>query len=203
MYEVAAWQPEIKYFLPFEQDLKTKPFWEIEFDDTSTIDHSNPKLSIYFRDNPFTQTELLCTQDDQVQALIHQIRKSKVISNHESLANKLLTLFNIAKEENPTSLGIAVDSLSNFYDFLQLYTNIKNPTLSLSPDYNIYASWRSKEQLFSAHFLQNGEIRFVLFKPNNRHPKHKIRITGTVTSDTLTEITTPESLNYWVFDERR
>ena len=153
---------------------------------------------------PITQTELPGAQDDQVQALIHQIKKSKVISNHESIANKLLALFDIAKEENPTSPGIAADSLINFYDFLQLYTNIKNPTLSLSPDYNnIYASWRSKEKLFSAHFLQNGDIRFVLFKPNNRHPKRKIRITGTATSDTLTEITTPESLNGWVFDERR
>ena len=152
---------------------------------------------------PIIQTELPSTQDDQVQALIQQIKKTKVISNHERIANKLLALFNIAKEEDPTSPGIAADSLINFYDFLQLYTNIKNPTLSLSPDYNIYASWRSKEKLFSAHFLQNGELRFVLFKPNKRHPKRKIRISGTATSDTLMEITTPESLNGWVFDERR
>lgn len=203
MYEVTAWQPNIKNYLLMEQYPITKPFWETVFDDTATIDHSNMKLSIYFKDDPFTQTELLSTQDDQVQALIHQIRKSKIISNHERIAVKLLALFNIAKEENPTSPGIAADSLSNFYDFLQLYTNIKNPTLSLSPDYNIYASWRSKEHLFSTHFLPNGEIRFVLFIPNNRHPKRKIRITGTATSDTLTDITTPESLNDWVFDERR
>jgi len=202
MYEVSAWQPEIKSFFQFEQDLNIKSF-EIKFDDTPTIEDPNPKSSIYLRDNPFTETELLSTQDDQVQALIHQIRKSKVISNHESLASQLLTLFNFAKEENPTSLGIAVESLSNFYDFLQLYKNIKNPTLSLSPDYNIYASWRTDEQLFSAHFLQNGEICFIFFKPNYRHPKHKIRITGTATSDTLMEITALESLNDWVFDERR
>lgn len=203
MPEATAWQPEIQNLLPFEQDLIAERFKDIEFDDTPTVNQSWPKLSVYWGGNSFTQIELLSTQDDQVQALIHQIRKSKVISNHESLANKLLALFNIAKEENPTSLGIAIDSLSNFYDFLQLYTNIKNPTLSLSPDYNIYASWRSKGKLFSAHFLQNGEIRFVLFKPNKRHPKHKIRVTGTATSDTLMEISAPESLNDWVFDERR
>lgn len=199
----AWWQPGIKKssFI-FEQYLIMTPLREI-FDDTATVDQSRHKFSIYCRDNAFTQVELLNTQDEQVQDLIYQIRKSKIILNHEIIANKLLTLFKIAKEEIPTSLGIAADSLSNFYDFLQLYENIKIPALSLSPDYNIYASWRSKEQLFSAHFLPNNEIRFVLFKPNKRHPKRKIRISGTATSDTLMEITTPENLNGWVFDERR
>jgi len=199
--EIAAWQPEKLTLVPSYRTKKLD--WEIIFDDTSTIDQSSPKLSIYFKNDPSTQPELLSTQDDQVQALIHQIRKSYIISNHENIANKLLALFNIAKEENPTCLGIAVDSLSNFYDFLRLYKNIKIPTLSLSPDYNIYASWRSKEQLFSAHFLPNGEVHFVLFKANKRHPKSKIRIMGTATNDTLMEITAPESLNDWVFDERR
>ena len=126
------------------------------FDNTPTVNQEKPKLSVYWQDSgPSTQAELLSTKDDQVQALIHQIRKSLFISNHENLANKLITLFNVAKEEKLTSLGISVNSLSNFYDFLRLYTNIKNPTLSLTPDYNIYASWRAENRIFSAHFLCN------------------------------------------------
>ena len=202
MYDVAEWQPEVQDFSQYKQLPIAEHFGDIELDDTPMVDQSFPKVKIYWVDDSSTQTELLSTQDEKVQALIYLIRKSKIIPNHESLANRLLTLFNMAKEENPTSLGIAFESLNNFYDFIQLNTNIKNPTLSLSPDYNIYASWRAKGQLFSAHFLQNGEIRFVFFKPNKRHPKHKIRITGTVTSDTLMEITTPESLNNWVLDEK-
>lgn len=199
----AWWQPGIKKSsLIFEQYSTIAP-WEEIFNDNSTVDQSKHKFPIYYRGSAFTQAELLSTQDEQVQDLIYQIRKSKIILNHEIIANKLLALFMIAKEENPASLGIAADSLSNFYDFLQSYENIKIPALSLSPDYNIYASWRSVEKLFSVHFLQNDEIRFVLFKPNIRHPKQKIRISGTVTSDTLMEITPPESLDGWVFDERR
>jgi len=199
----AWWQPGIKKSsLIFEQYSTIAP-WEEIFNDNSTVDQSKHKFSINCRGSAFTQAELLSTQDEQVQDLIYQIRKSKIILNYEIIANKLLTLFKIAKEENPTSLGIAADSLSNFYYFIQSHENVKIPTLSLSPDYNIYASWRSKEQLFSAHFLPNYEIRFVLFKPNKRHPKRKIRISGTATSDTLMEITTPENLNGWVFDERR
>ncbi len=178
-------------------------YQNFEFDNTPTVNQEKSKFSVYWRDNPSTQAELLSTNDDHVQELIYQIRKSFLISNHESLANKLLALFNIAKEENSSSLGIAVDSLGNFYDFLKLNTNLKNPILSLTPDYNIYASWRAEKRVFSAHFLQNGDIRFVLFKPNNRNPKHIIRVTGTATSDTLLEIIAPESLNDWVFCERR
>ena len=174
-----------------------------EFYNTPSVnqENQNPKLSVFWRDNAFTQSNLVSTKDDQAQELIHQIRKSSFVSNQESLANQLITLFNFAKEERPASPGIAVNSLSSFYDFLKLHASIKTPNLSLSPDHNIYASWRAGNRIFSLHFLPDGDIRFVLFKPNNRHPKRKIRVTGTATGDTLTEIVARESLIDWVLGE--
>ncbi len=160
-----------------------------------------PKHSVFRQDNAFTQSDLVSTKDDQAQELIHQIRKLSFVSSQESAANQLITLFNFAKAERPASPGIAVNSLSSFYDFLKLFTNIKTPSLSLSPDHNIYASWRAENRIFGAHFLPEGDIRFVLFKPNNRHPKRKIRVTGTATGDTLTEIVAAESLIDWVLGE--
>lgn len=203
MPEAALQEEEVTSSTWFLQNQSAQRSFDIKFDTTPTVNQEKPKFSVYWRDDPSTQAELLSTRDDQVQELIHQIRKSFHISNHESLANKLVALFNIAKEEKPTSLGIAVDSLSNFYDFLKLHKNIKNPNLSLSPDYNIYASWRTEKRLFSAHFLPTGDIRFVLFRPNDRHSKRKIRITGTATVDTLIGIFASESLNDWVFGEGR
>lgn len=102
------------------------------------------------------------------------------------------------KKKDPPGPGIAVNSLSSFFDFIKLHANIRTPSLSLSPDHNIYASWRGENRIFSAHFLPDGDIRFVLFKPNNRHPQRKIRVSGTATGDTLTEIVAPESLSDWV-----
>lgn len=171
-------------------------------------ENRNPKFKIFWREDAFTQREdaftqsdLVSTKDEQAQELILQIRKFFFIFNQESLANQLITLFNFAKEERPTSPGISVKSLSNFYDFLKLNTNIRTPNLSLSPDRNIYASWRVEKRVFSAHFLPEGDIRFVLFKPNKRHPKRKIRVTGIATSDTLMEIIAPENLSDWVLYE--
>lgn len=171
-------------------------------------ENRNPKFKIFWREDAFTQREdaftqsdLVSTKDEQAQELILQIRKSFFIFNQESLANQLITLFNFAKEERPASPGISVNSLSSFYDFLKLNTNIRTPNLSLSPDRNIYASWRVEKRVFSAHFLPEGDIRFVLFKPNKRHPKRKIRVTGIATSDTLMEIIAPENLSDWVLYE--
>jgi len=175
-----------------------------EYYNTPSVNKENqaPKLSVLWRGDAFTQPDLVSTKDDQAQDLIHQIRKSLIISNQENIANQLITLFNFAKEERPDSPGIAVSSLSSFYDFLILFENIKTPTLSLTPDHNIYASWRAERRIFSAHFLPDGDIRFVLFRPNNRHPNRKIRITGTATGDMLLKIVAPENLRDWVLDER-
>ncbi|MFH1935007.1 MAG: hypothetical protein ABIN18_26000 [Pseudomonadota bacterium] len=149
--------------------------------------------------DPFTQADLLNNEEDQVQELIFQIRKSLSITYHESLANRLLTLFNDAKEEDSASLGIAVGSLRNFYNFLRLHTNLKCPTISLTPDYNIYASWRGEQnRVFSVHFLPNGDVRFVIFKPNDRHPGRQIRLSGIATTDILMETVAPDAVSYWV-----
>lgn len=169
----------------------------IEFDSTPTVNQENRDRLVFQRYDPFTQAGLLSTNDNQVKALIYLVREF-----HESLADRLAALFNAAKAEKSTSPGISYGSLVNFYDFLRMQSKIKKPVLSLTPDYNIYASWRAENRVFSAHFLPTGELRFVLFKPNPRHPKRKIRIAGITTSDALTEIVSPKSLNGWVFHER-
>jgi len=108
-------------------------------------------------------------------------------------------LFNDAKEEDSASLGISVGSLRNFYNFLRLHTNLKCPTISLTPDYNIYASWRGEQnRVFSVHFLPNGDVRFVIFKPNDRHPGRQIRLSGIATTDVLMETVVPDSVSDWI-----
>jgi hypothetical protein len=150
--------------------------------------------------DPFTQKNLLENEESQVQELVLlQIRMSPVIRHRESLANRLITLFNDAKGEDCTSVGIAIGSLRNFLNFFQLNTNLKCPTISLTPENNIYASWRAKHnRLFSVHFLPSGDIRFVIFKPNDRHPELQIRLSGTATTDMLKETVVPHGVWDWI-----
>lgn len=149
--------------------------------------------------DPFTQEDLLYSEDEQVQELIFRIKTSFFIPYSERLANRLVTLFKDAKEEDPTCPGISVGSLRYFYNFLQLHTNLKCPTISLTPEYNIYASWRDdQKRVFSVHFLPNGDVRFVIFKPNDRHPERKIRISGITTTDFLMETVAPYGVWDWI-----
>ncbi len=177
---------------------------------TAAINQGEHDISLYrFIDNqsytlfknigPLTQSDLLDSEEDQVLDLISRIRESKTIPYRNSLANRLLTLFHDAKEEDPASLGIAAGSLRNFYKFLLLHTNLKCPTISLAPDYNIYASWRGEQRrIFSVHFLPNGDARFVIFMPNVKHPERQIRISGAVTADILMETVAPYQVCDWI-----
>ena len=189
--DTAAWE-----FLPkkFSKTVfyKNTAFVNQEEFSTSIIDLPDNQ-------DPITQATLLKNEEDQVQELIFRIKRSIAISYRKSLANRILTLFNDAKEEDPDCLGIAAESLRNFYNFLHLHTDIKRPTISLTPDYNIYASWRGEQnRVFSVHFLPNGDVRFVIFKPNDRHPGRQIRLSGIATTDILMETVAPDAVSYWV-----
>ena len=117
----------------------------------------------------------------------------------ESVANRLLDLYNAEMEEDPTNSGIAVNSLRNFYNFIRLNTNLKYPIITLTPDNNIYASWRAeRNRLFSVHFLPHQETNFVIFKPNERHPERQIRISGNTTSDVLMKTVSPFGVSDWI-----
>lgn len=157
-------------------------------------------VTVWFEENdPYTQTDLLENEENQIQELIFLIRNSSSISYRETLANRLITLFKDAKEEDFASVGINVGSLRSFYNFLRLHTTLKCPIISLTPDNTIYASWKGEQnQVFSVHFLSNGDVRFVIFKPNDRHPEKQIRISGTATTDTLMETVTPNGLMDWI-----
>ena len=144
-------------------------------------------------------TNLLDSEEEQVRNLIFRIRTSLAIQYREKLADRLITLFNDAKEEDFTSGGIAIGSLRNFYNFFQLHADLKCPTISLTPDNNIYASWRvDQKKVFSVLFLPNGDTRFVIFKPNDLHPERQIRISGTTTTDMLKAGVAPHGVWDWI-----
>lgn len=153
------------------------------------------------RDDPFTQTNLLDSEEEKVRELIFRIRTSLSIPYREKLADRLVTLFYDAKEEDFASVGISVGSLQNFYNFLRLYTNLKCPTISLTPENNIYASWRAgQNRIFSVHFLPDDDTRFVMFKPNDLHPERQVRISGTATADILMANVTPYGVGGWIYE---
>jgi hypothetical protein len=165
----------------------------------TTGEESREVLGWLEKKDSSTQTDLLSNEEEQAQDLIFRIRTLPFISCRESVADGLLRLLNDAREEEDyVGAGIAIGSLRSFYDFLQLNPNLKCPAISLTPEYNIYASWRDDQRLFSVHFLPDRDSRFVIFKPNDLHPERKIRISGIATTDILMKTAAPYGVYDWV-----
>ena len=153
--------------------------------------------------DPETQTNLVDSEDKQVQELIYRFRTSLYISAHASLADNLLAVHNCTKEEDSTSFGIAIGSLRYFFNFFHLHSKLKCPIISLTPDNNIYARWKGEMGcLFSIYFLSDGNASFVIFKPNDKHPELKIRLSGIATTDILMETVESYDVNDWISNER-
>lgn len=182
---------------------ETQEVQEYKFQRNSTINQDdNKEIVAHSWDevkNTLTQEILLDNEEDRINRIICRIKRSFFIPNYEALTNRILTLLQEAKEEEPISTGISAGSLQNFYDFMRIHTSLKYPAISLTPDYNIYSSWRGDQnRLLSAHFLPNGEVRFVIFKPNDMHPGKQIRISGKATTDALMEIAEQNGVAEWI-----
>lgn len=177
----------------------------IDFDYATRIDFDYDRKKFHIwpeKKDPITQLNLIESEEEEIQKLIYQIKASTILWRNE-IANRLIMLFKDSKEEDPYGTGITADSLRNFIRFLELYPNLKYPSISLTPEHNIYVSWKYEHnRVFSIHFLPNKDTRFVIFVPNDRHLERTTRISGITTVDILIETVSPYKVTDWIFDER-
>ena len=148
-----------------------------------------------------TQLELLDTEENKIEQLIMRMRISASTLCNQKLLNiveRILSLIKDAKEEDEFSIGITPGSLFTFYSFISKHSNLKRPKLALTPENNIYASWKADEdKVFSIHFLANGDARFVIFKPSDRHPDKPIRLSGIApVDDLMQEVLIPHGISW-------
>ncbi len=150
------------------------------------VNQENIEAYIYEPEHyPFTQPDLVDTQEYQLQEIIYQFKTSFVILHRERIVNRILSLIDQAKEEEESSLGIDLGSLRNFYDFLQINLDLKYPSITLTSDNRIYASWkRDSIYVVSILFLSSKwDVRFALLKPNNKHTNRQEQFSGKTTID--------------------
>jgi hypothetical protein len=80
-----------------------------------------------------------------------------------SKLQRLLAAF----QEERGGAAYSFESLQLFLAFMALGPRCRVPSLSITGDGNIYASWRAgPDRLFSVHFDPAGRIRYVKFYPD-------------------------------------
>jgi len=172
-------------------NIKELNYLDIVTDPTTVTTKEDNVVFLTFseRQNSVTQNDTININDSEVQKLIFRIKTTMRIPDNATIANRLLNLFDLSKEDEPDFIGIEIESLKSFYAFLLSNTNLKRPLISLTPDNNIYASWRGDEgRVFSIHFLPDSDVNFVIFTPNKKRPERKTRTAGKTTFDMLMEI---------------
>lgn len=114
--------------------------------------------------------------------LIASVKNMKEIPYSEALYENLTSLYSDSKEEEPEGSGINIDSLKSFIEFIKFNCDFTCPAISLTPNNDIYVAWQKDfHQVFSLHFLSNGNVKFVLFVKVNLNDKDLFRISGNIT----------------------
>jgi hypothetical protein len=142
-------------------------------------------------------------ENESIEQIIWRIGTILPISYRKKLASRLSELQDAVQEEELDGRGITVRSLQHFIEFLKTNPTLRCPSVSVTPDRNIYASWKSaSDRVFSIHFFPDGSVRFVIFRPNEKHAGEVIRLSGTATVDLVMGIGSQHGILSWVSDER-
>jgi len=138
------------------------------------------------------------TEDETVEELIWLVATTLAVRYRTKLAVRLSELQKAVQEGELDGRGITVRSLQHFIELLKAYPSLRCPTVSVTPDRNIYATWKSgSDRVFSIHFLPDGRIRFVIFCPNDKHSGETIRLSGAATVDVILDIAKPHGILNW------
>lgn len=169
----------------------------------TTVTSDSPESSSISLGASMASEAALITEEESINALIRRMRATLPARYAMRLAARLTELEQAVQEEELDGQGIQAGSLRQFEEFLKAYPELLCPAVSVSPDRNIYASWKSgKDRVFSIHFLPDGKVRFVIFYPNDKHAGDVIRLSGTATADIIMSVAEPHGVESWASDER-
>lgn len=149
-------------------------------------------------ESPFEVLDEKLAVGEKIRKLISYIRDESDVEFAQELADRLNSLYEAAKEEDPDEVPISPESLSNFIGFLQKTTNLRRPDVVLTPANEICAQWRTApNRHFSVVFLPNEETRYVIFTPNLGDPDKIDRLSGMTSVDSLIETAEPHRVLEW------
>ncbi len=171
-----------------------EPLWNL----STTLEDEIPSEDIFLPDSPFDLLADLQDHREKVHELISHIRSSLRVSFRKKLAKRLEFLSEVAEEEAPDQADISAESLRMFIKFLKLAPDLKFPGVVLSPSGNVRVQWNAAlNKHFVTEFYPDGEVRFVIFRPDSKHPDQTIRLSGIASVESLLNTVEPHGVLEW------
>lgn len=149
----------------------------------------------------FAALDELRTPEGRIQRQIDSFRASSSLRFRERLAHRLTFLLNAVREEGEDWHQHSSESLRNMLLFLEAALDYRYPTVTVTPSATFRAQWTSSPAAHLAlDFLPDGQVRFVVFSPDPRHPDRVQRVNGITSRENVIRAVEPYKVRRWTVD---
>ena len=151
----------------------------------------------------FAVLDDLRTPEGQIRRQIHSLRRGFQLTYRERLARRLEVLLETMEEEEEGWTGDSPESLRRMLLFLNYVPNFRYPVVTITPSATFRAQWTTDaKRHFAVDFLPNGQVHFVVFFPDPRHPNRIQRVSGITSWESLINVIEPYKVHHWAADGR-
>lgn len=149
----------------------------------------------------FAALDEVRTPEGQMRRQIRGLRAGSRLVYRERLARRLEFLLGAMDEEEEVWSDDSPESLRRMVLFLQDVPTLPYPSVTVTPSATFRAQWTAdSNKHFAADFLPNGEVRFVVFCPDPRHPDRVQRVSGLTSWENLIHVVGPYKVLRWAAD---
>ena len=139
----------------------------------------------------------------QIEGQISALRVGGGLAYGERLARRLDFLLDAFEEEGEAWEKESPDSLRQMFLFLRSVPHFRCPTVTITPSATFRAQWGAgRNSHLAIDFLPDGQVRFVVFSPDLRHPERVQRVSGIVSRLDLMRVLEAFDVHRWTADAR-
>lgn len=164
------------------------------------------KTRDYLRQSLSPPTTATNRPEESLSGLVESIRRDPRLRFRERLGTRLARLIEISREEQPEQAPPALASVRGLIAFLAANQGLKYPTVVLTPDGNVRVEWRQgRDRHFAIEFLNDIDVRFVVFASDPKRPYKVARVAGQASLDSVMTLVAPYRVRDWSAeqDEKR
>jgi hypothetical protein len=149
----------------------------------------------------FAALDELRTPQGRIKEQIRALRAGSPLIYREHLARRLEFLMEAIEDEGETWKEDSPESLRNMLLFLHRVPGFRYPTVTVTPSMTFRAQWTpDRSRHLGLDFLPNGQVRFVVFCPDPRHPGRVERVSGISSWESVLEKVEPYKVYRWTED---
>ena len=149
----------------------------------------------------FEALDDLRTPEEQIRRQGWALRRGSRLFYRERLARRLNFLLEVFNEEGEPWAEGSPDSLRHMLQFLETLPDFQCPTITVTPSATFRAQWSpDPTRHFAVDFVPDGQVRFVVFSPDPRHPDRVQRVSGIASWENVMKAVEPYRVHRWAAD---